>query len=152
MSVTESSHPYVLIGRPGQGVLIRVLGRLHPDADDYWDGNWLMSAVEVSAGGFRADLGAGLRAEELRSFREGLARIYTDMSGEVTLTSMEEWLLLTVGVVSRGRLSVLGLARDQPGGGNELRFAVDGLDLSYLPAIVAALSGIEAAYPVLGSL
>ncbi|NYT94254.1 hypothetical protein [Salinispora sp. H7-4] len=50
-----------------------------------------------------------------------------------------------------GGPAVVGLARGQSGGGNELRFAVDGLDLSYLPAIVTALSGIEAAYPVLGS-
>lgn len=150
--MTHSDHPHVLIGHPGEdGVLIRVLGRLHPGADDYWDGNWLMSPVEISAGGFRADLRAGLRAEELRAFREGLVHIDVDMSGEATLTSMEEWLRLTVAVVSRGRLSVTGLAKDQPGGGNEFRFALEGLDLSYLPAIIEALDGIEAAYPVLGA-
>lgn len=150
--MTDSHHPQVLIGQPGEdSVLIRVLGRLHLGADDYWDGNWLMSPVEISAGGFRADLDAGLRAEELRAFRASLARIDAEMSGEATLTSMEEWLSLTVAVASRGRLAITGLAKDQPGGGNALRFAVDGLDLSYLPAIVEALDGIEAAYPVLGS-
>nr|WP_240956532.1 hypothetical protein [Micromonospora sp. HNM0581] len=110
-----------------------------------------MSPVEISAGGFRADLDAGLRAEELRAFREGLARIDAEMSGEATLTSMEEWLFLTVAVVSRSRLAITGLAKDQPGGGNELRFGVAGLDQSYLPAIIEALEGIESAYPVLGS-
>jgi hypothetical protein len=31
-----------------------VLGREHPELDDYDNGNWLVSPIEVNAGGFHA--------------------------------------------------------------------------------------------------
>jgi hypothetical protein len=57
--------PEVLIGdRGGDHVLIRVLGRVHPDAHDFWDANWLMTPVEVVAGDFRASIEASLRGRD----------------------------------------------------------------------------------------
>lgn len=99
----SARHLEVLIGgRGGDHVLIRVLGRVHPDAHDFWDANWLMTPVEVVAGDFLASIGASLRAEEIHEFRSGLTRVYESPQGEATLQSMEGWLSLRVSIDGPG--------------------------------------------------
>ncbi|GIF77114.1 hypothetical protein Asi02nite_66320 [Asanoa siamensis] len=37
----------LIVGRPhGDRVTVRVLGRVHADADDHWDGNWLRFTID----------------------------------------------------------------------------------------------------------
>jgi hypothetical protein len=144
--------PSVTIGsKTGDRLVITVSGRMHLGATDYWDGNWLFSPVEVVVGGFTARVPAGLRAEELRAFREELAKAYDDFGGVARLTSMEDWLELTVTVAKSGRVEVEGLAIDGDGTGNKLSFRIGDLDQSELPGILDALSAIEAEFPVIGS-
>jgi hypothetical protein len=144
--------PTVLIGKPGgDHVAIRVLGRLHGGADDYWDGNWLVSPVEIVAGGFTADVGASLRAEEFRAFRAAVEHLNATLRGEAALESIEGWLSLVLGIGSSGRLTVMGKAIDRLGGGNQLSFKIDELDQSYLPGIIGGLSEIETFFPVVGT-
>ncbi len=143
--------PEVSVGhRDGDHVSIRVLGRVHAGADDFWDGNWLMTPVEVVIGGFRGDVGASLRAEELQGFREALERIYGSLQGDAVLRSMEGWLLLRVTPDRSGKLMVAGQVTDRPGSGNELSFKINGLDQSYLPEIIEALAEAEVFFPVVG--
>jgi hypothetical protein len=141
----------VTIGsKAGDRLIITVVGRMHIDATDFSDGNWLFSPVDVAAGGFTARVPAGLRAEELRAFREELAKAYDDFGGVARLKSMEDWLELTVTVAKSGKVAVEGLAIDGHGTGNKLSFRIGDLDQSELPAIVDALSAIEAEFPVVG--
>lgn len=145
--------PEVLLGRSdGDHVRIRVLGRMH-DATDYWDGNWLVTPIDARLTGFSATVGAGLRAEELQAFRDELRRMHETLSGEAGLTSMEEWLELRLSVESGGRIAVTGELSDQVGSrsANSLRFELDDLDQSDLPAILDGLDEVLAAYPVLGT-
>ncbi|MDT8915117.1 hypothetical protein [Amycolatopsis sp. PS_44_ISF1] len=136
--------------RGGDRLVITVLGRMHAGATDFWDGNWLFSPVEITAGGFTARVPAGLRADELRTFREQLAKAYDDFGGVARLTSMEEWLELTVTVAKSGQVEVAGEAIDGNATGNKLSFRIGGLDQSGLPAILDDLSSIEAEFPVFG--
>ncbi|MBI3688885.1 MAG: hypothetical protein HY241_16380 [Actinobacteria bacterium] len=148
----DELRPMVLIGHPsGDRVMIRVLGRLRGGVDDYWDGNWLVSPVEIVAGGFTANVGASLRAEEFHAFREAVQRLNAELRGEAVLESMEGWLSLVVRVVSSGRLTVMGKAIDRLGGGNQLLFRIDDLDQSYLLGIIEALDEVEAFFPVVGT-
>jgi hypothetical protein len=72
--------PQVVIGPDnGDHLTIQILGRLHPGASDFWDGNWLATPVRVVAGGFRAEVGAALRCEELGQFREALEKLYASL-------------------------------------------------------------------------
>lgn len=123
---------------------------MHPEATDFWDGNWLFSPLEVMAGGFTARIPAGLRAEELRSFREGLALAYDRFGGEARLVSMEPWIDLVVRVGKSGRVEATGRVIDRLGGRNELTFYIDELDQTHLPALIDALTGIEERFPVIG--
>ncbi|WP_346056576.1 MULTISPECIES: WapI family immunity protein [Amycolatopsis] len=141
----------MLIGSPlGDRVEITVLGRMHPGATDFDDGNWLYSPVDVVVGGFKGHIPAGLRAEELRGFREELVKAYEDFGGVARLESLEEWLSLTATVHRSGRIEVRGVARDQPGSANTLTFLLDDLDQTDLPPIIDALTAIGEAFPVLG--
>lgn len=135
----------------GDRVVIDVRGRMHPDATDYWDGNWLFSPIEVQVGGFTAKIGAGLRAEELRSFREGLELLHRDLRGFAALTSMEDWLELSVTVSGSGRLEVVGEVIDRVGDGNRLAFRVNDLDQTHLPDLIGELRELESLYPVIGA-
>ncbi|WP_199786035.1 MULTISPECIES: hypothetical protein [Actinomycetes] len=109
--------------RDGDRLVIEVLGRMHAGAVDFWDGNWLFSPVDLVVGGFTARVPAGLRAEELRSFRKQLAKAYADFGGVARLTSMEEWLDLTVTVAGSGARKPLikpRLSAEQPVPGGRL--------------------------------
>jgi hypothetical protein len=46
-------------------------------------------------------------------------------------------------------LAIAGELDDGPGAGNKLRFTLDGLDQTDIPAMLSALSAIELAYPLL---
>lgn len=152
MVVAErAERPEILIGDAGgDHVSIRVMGRMHPAAADYWDGNWLISPIEVAVGGFRGEVAAGLRMDELIQFREALESLHSSLEGEAVLDSMEGWIQLRVAADRRGSLQVTGKALDQPGSANALTFTMDGLDQSYLPALISALGAAEAKFPVRG--
>jgi len=136
-------------GTGGDHVLIRVMSRMHPGATDYWDGNWLISPIEVTVGGFHAEIDAGLRIDELVRFREALEQLSSSLDGEASLDSMEGWIRLLVTADQRGRLQVTGKVVDQPGSANTLTFTIDGLDQTYLPAVISGLAAAEAKFPVL---
>ncbi len=143
--------PEVVIGRArADHVTVRVLGLMYPGSDDYWDGNWLVSPISARLGGYTADIGAGLRIDELRTFRRGLERIDRERTGEAVLESMEQWITLTVVCRPDGSLEVTGVLDDEPASGNRLAFAIPGLDQSDIPAMAGALATIEKTYPVRG--
>src|SRR3954454_9303348 len=80
----------------GELLAITLLGRSHPGASDYWDGNWVLAAVKVQAGGFRGSVGGHLRSEELADFRNQLARLQESLRGTAEFATMEEWLSIRV--------------------------------------------------------
>ncbi|WP_409466038.1 hypothetical protein [Amycolatopsis sp. GA6-003] len=128
--------------------MIAVHGRMHPGADDFWDGNWLVSPIEIVAGGFTARLDAGLRANELREFRQELAAC-PESGGSARLTSLEDWLDLTV-TVEDGQAEAEGVAVADHSSGNQLTFRIEGIEYAQVAKVVAGLAAIEEAYPVLG--
>lgn len=134
----------------GEAISIGVVGRMHPEAEDYWDGNWLVTPVEVKVSGFTAVVPAGLRAEELARFRRELEVLYTSLRGEAVLESMEGWVQLRITADSRGRICARGAVVDRPGSSNRLQFQMDGLDQTDLPQVVAGLRAVEASFPVRG--
>ncbi|WP_037367120.1 WapI family immunity protein [Amycolatopsis orientalis] len=132
----------------GDRLVIAVHGRMHPGADDFWDGNWLVSPIEIVSGGFTARLAAGLRANELQEFREQLAAC-PEAGGSARLMSLEDWLDLTV-TVADGRAEAEGVAIADHSSGNRLSFRIEGIEYAQLAEVVAGLTAIEAAFPVLG--
>ena len=139
-----------VIGGANEHVTVTVVGRERA-ASDYWDGNWLVTPIEIVVGHFRGTLGADLRAEEIRRFRVELESLYANVNGQAVLDSLDGWITMTVTCQPNGSLVIEGAANDQPGIGNELRFSLSGLDQSYLPPLIEALKAVEAEYPVIGA-
>ncbi|MBG0827651.1 hypothetical protein HS041_07730 [Planomonospora sp. ID67723] len=129
---------------------IQVLGRMHPGRTDFWDGNWLTAPIHVQVGGFTARIAAGLRVQELRDFRADVERLYAQVRGSATLSSMEHWIELTVECHPTGSLSISGTVADDPGRWNTLHFVIEDLDQTDLPPLVDALVAVEERFPVLG--
>jgi hypothetical protein len=147
----EDAPPAVLIGRPKTDhVAVWVVNRMHQGATDYWDGNWLVTPIEVAAGGFKGRVTAALRAEELAAFLEALKRMSDSLEGEATLESLETWLSLRVSIARSGHLEVHGTLTDAPGIGNRLTFDIADLDQTDLPAMIRSLSEAVRRFPVLG--
>lgn len=146
----EQSRPEVVIGTPGGDRLkIRFLGRLHPEVDDQWDGNWISAFIDYRVGQFEGSVAASLRSEELARFGSSLRDVSRTLRGEAVYESMENWLSLRLRVDAAGRVIVLGTVSDRAGVGNKLEFEIDGLDQSYLPAMIEELDDALIAYPVL---
>lgn len=146
-----AEHPEVVIGRvDGDHVTVQARGRMHPGARDFWDGNWLVSPILARLGAFTAELAAGLRADELQSFRAGLEYIDRHLHGEAVLSSIERWISLKVRCQLNGSLLATGELDDGLGSGNVLTFAIAGLDQTDLPGMIDALTALEQSYPLLG--
>jgi len=142
----------VRIGGPvGDHIAIRVLGRAYPHANDFYDGNWLTTVIDFALGQFSGTVAASLRADEFRSFHRALKELDASLRGDARLESMEEWISLRIAATSSGRLEIAGRLTDRPGDGNQLIFEIDGLDQSYLPAILTDLAGQLTRYPILGN-
>jgi hypothetical protein len=139
------------IGTTGNDrLIVSVNGRAHPGAEDFWDGNWMITPISVHVGGFTAEIAATLRMDELHRFHEGLKYINDNLDGAAVLTSMERWIDLTVRCERNGHLSVTGDVREDPASVTHLEFEIDHLDQTMLPGWLAALDAIEKEFPVLG--
>lgn len=128
---------------------ITVLGRSHPGSTDFWDGNWVQAAVEVSVGGFRGQVSGNLRADELAAFAERLARLQESLRGEAAFETMEGWLSLRFVGNGRGHLEIRCVVRDQPGVGNTLE-CVLATDQTFTRSTVGELAAVVQAFPVVG--
>jgi hypothetical protein len=147
--MTSVTAPEIVIGDTRhEHIRIRVLGRTHPGAQDSAEANWLVSPISIAVGGFTAEIPAALRSDELHRFREGLEQVQRSAAGTAVLKSIEAWISLAVVHEANGTLSVTGSADDQPGIGNTLRFAFDGLDAALLEPLVVSLRACEEQFPV----
>jgi hypothetical protein len=135
--VAAVDQPQLVIGYPdSRHVVVRPQRYRHPDASDYWGGNWLDASIEVQAGAFSGRMAATLRTEEFRAFHGELATLYETLMGQAAFSSLESWLGVKLTVGSSGQVAVTGWVEDEPSIGNRLeailaRFPVVGEDINY---------------------
>ena len=138
------------IGRNDSEYLnVQITGRSHPGSQDYWDGNWVNADIEIDAGSFRGRYGAYLRAEELKDFRDALARLYSFDSKEAKFETMEGQLSIRVTGNGLGHFTAECEALDQAGVGNRLIFSLD-FDQTEIPEMLKGLDAVAREYPVIG--
>ena len=102
------------------------------------------------AGSFSAHVTADLRSEELQDFKAQLVELSRTLTGTANFETMEGWLALTFEVDALGHIEVRGKLLDEPGVGNVLTFSLR-LDQSYVRPIIASLSDVDRAWPVVGT-
>jgi hypothetical protein len=138
--INSSNNFYLLVG---------AAGRAHPDSNDYWDGNWLDSNIEINAGAFRGAYGACLRGDEFQAFRDKLVPLYTALSGEAEFSSMENWLAIKIKGDGLGHFEAECKARDTFGSDSRLEFTLS-FDQTQLPEIIKGIDSILEKFPVRG--
>ncbi len=140
----------VCIGaREGEHVELTFIGRSHPDAADFWDGNWLGTRVSARTGGFRALYEADLRVEEIQAFHDALVTMHRTLSGEAEFLTLEQQVALTLTMNHTGQIAVSGTLSDQPGVGNQLLFSFE-IDQTFLHDIVVQFERVIEAFPPVG--
>jgi hypothetical protein len=133
----------------GDFLTVTLLGRSHPGATDYWDGNWVRASVQLAAGGFRGSVGGDLRAEELAQFHGRLVRLQQSLRGTAEFDTMERWLSIRVAGDGKGHMEFRCIIRDQPGIGNTLDCTL-ATDQTFTQRTVAELGAAVQAFPVIG--
>jgi hypothetical protein len=125
-------------------------GHSHPDAEDYWDGNWLYAGIEVKAGGFSGSVGGQVRAEELVAFGEQLKQLQETLRGTAEFKTMEDWLSIRVEGDGRGHMNFRCVILDERGGRATLHCTL-ATDQTFTRSTLAELAAAVEAFPVRGT-
>ena len=139
-----------LIGsRASDFLSVKPVEREHPDASDFWDGNWLITEIEIAVGAFRARYVANLRVDELLRLRDQMSALPCTLDGQAELRSLEDWLQVSIQGDDLGHFQVDCQAKDAAGIGNTLKFAL-GFDQTELSGMLDELEQIIEKFPLLG--
>jgi hypothetical protein len=132
------------------GLQIWVHGRQFPDANDYWDGNWLR--ITAHCGTHGADVwttGPILNLPALVSWLAELEDLNRSLSGEANLVPLEPELSVTLTAGQLGQISMeVEITPDNVMQEHTFRFNVD---QSYLAPVIESCRRIVAEYPVRGT-
>lgn len=136
-------------GDHGELLKLSPLYRAYPNEQDYWDGNWVQTEVDVKVGGFRGKFLANLRCEEFAELQQQLEALESELTGKAQFRTMEEWLEININGDGLGRFSLESFVRDDAGIGNRLEFGFS-FDQTYIPALLSATRAVTSAFPVRG--
>jgi hypothetical protein len=150
VSGIQSSVAFTVGATESATVRLAFRGRMHEGMTDYWDGNWLLTQLSGAVSGFRFDIAAALRADEIKRFRQGLQQLSERRSGQAQLSSIEEWVDLLITGDGSGPLEVTGFISGQRRH-NRLQFALEINEEAFLPGLLAELAAAESRFPVLGA-
>lgn len=132
------------------GLHLWVHGRQFPDADDYWDGNWLRITAYCGASGAQVLIqGAIVTIQDIAGFGDQCDAMLRGTATSVLLDPFEPELrvsLEAVGGLGHIRVAV-DITPDHLAQSHRMEFEID---QSYLPGIIEQCSAINRAYPVRG--
>jgi len=146
----------VLLGPAGgDHIAIRVLRRNYPQANDYWDGNWLDAEIEVEVKPWRARYNANLRTDEFAGFRRELEGMHAMDRRDARFSPMEPWLDLDLHLDTLGHIDMRGnIGPEGFGkvfGQARLVFEIqEFMDQTFLPPIIEQLRATEREFPIVG--
>jgi len=129
------------------GFSLWVFGRQFPDANDYWDGNWLNVRARAEAPGASVVAhGAIVHTSELAGFVEQLESLYTNLVGEAALRCMEPNLQIVLRGDALGHVAVkVMMTPDHMTQSHEFKFD---LDQTYLGPFLNGCRSVLSRWPV----
>ena len=130
------------------GLALWIHGRQFPDANDFYDGNWLNVTAHCAAAGASVWVqGAILMVPDLALWAEQCDALYKSLSDEAVLSSFEPELRVTIrGSDTKGHLSMrVDITPDHMSQSHRFDFQID---QTYLPAVIRDCQAIVAAYPI----
>jgi hypothetical protein len=132
------------------GLELWLQGRENPDADNFWDGNWLRVTAECRARGARVSVeGPILMVTDVERFGSQCELLHQGERREATLGSYEPALSVVIKTLDgQGHLRVqVDITPDQLVQAHRMEFE---LDQTYLPGIIRACAAIVAEFPIRG--
>ena len=130
------------------GLALWVHGRQFPDAQDFYDGNWLRVSAHCGAAGASVWAeGAILMVPDFARWADQCEVLYNSLSGEAVLNSYEPELRVTIkNTDMQGHLNMrVEITPDHMSQMHRFDFQ---LDQTYLPGIIRDCRAIVAAYPI----
>ena len=127
-----------------------VHGREFPEAEDYYDGNWLRVTAHCGAAGASVwTQGASLMVTDIARFGDGCAALLNGESESAILDPFEPELNLSLQTADRlGHVRAkVEITPDYLAQAHRFEFEVD---QSYLPGIIRQCSAIVQEYPIRG--
>lgn len=123
--------------------------RAYPEAQDYWDGNWVATRFRAEMPGIVVDFTEQVHLGDVVRFQEGLQQLLVASSGQATLAMMEEYLTVTGTLDTQGKLHWAAWITHPYRGGARLEFEM-AADQSYLPALLGQVDDVLTEFPVRG--
>jgi hypothetical protein len=129
------------------GFSLWVLGRQFPEANDFWDGNWLNVQARVQAPGASVEArGAFVRAPEIAKFVEELEALNSNLVGEAVLCCIEPTLRIVIRGDALGHLAAeVMITPDHMTQSHEFRFD---LDQTYLGPLLDGCRHVLSNWPI----
>ena len=128
---------------------IWVHGRQFPDADDYWDANWLSVTARCEGSGSRVQVTESfLHLGELKQWKSEVEAFQRELSGVVELPTMEPTLKIRFegsGSANGHFACRIDLTGDHVSEVHRFLFQAD---QSYLPGLLAQLAVVLREHPV----
>jgi hypothetical protein len=130
------------------GLQIWVHGRQFPDAQDYWDGNWLNITAHCGAPGSEVIVtGSFIHLFEISNWYKALKTMNETVSGEAQLCGYYEHnLLVRMDMNNTGHLSIK--VEITPNQMTQLHSFMFYLDQTYLPPLLVQCESLLDEYPV----
>lgn len=133
-------------------VRIFAIGLTYPNAETDWEKNYIESRIEINAYPFNGIYKATLFAVDFEKFKQGLDRIYNDLSGVTLFDCLENDIEIKVKGDGLGHFSASCKAKDTTTqGGNELSFNLN-FDQTQIPELINQLEEITKAFPTVGNI
>ena len=131
------------------GLSVWVLRREFPDAEDYWDGNWLDVFARVEAPGASVEAsGPWLRNTEVGGFLDQLETVYRDLSGTAKLDCSEPYLGAEVTCDALGHVEItVSITPDHLTQSHRFTFE---LDQTFLQETIRGCKGVLERFPIRG--
>ena len=124
-----------------------VHGRQFPDAQDYWDGNWLNVLARVKTDGAKVEAsGAIVRNSEILGFCKELEALDSNVSGSAHLKCIEPDLDIVLKADTLGHIAItIMITPDQLNQSHTFKFD---FDQTFLKPLIKACKDILSRYPI----
>lgn len=129
------------------GLKLWVHGYQFPNADDYWDGNWLNATAICSSTGATVQVhGFFVRTDEISEWQSAVDKLDADLKGEAKLACMEPYISVTLTAGSLGAIAMeVKITPDHLNQEHRFEFSID---QSYLARLSSQCARILHAFPL----
>ena len=129
------------------GLKLWVHGYEFPNADDYWDGNWLNATAICSSNGAAVEVhGVFVRTDEISEWQRTVDKLEADLKDEAKLVCMEPYISVTLTAGSLGAIAMeVQITPNHLNQEHRFEFSID---QSYLARLSSQCARILQAFPL----